>query len=166
MCFFVPKNSSCRAAQALEPMWSVTHGTLCCSTSLTRESLLPVSETSKKSLSLAHVAPLRPLQIFCSDATVSVVHMTTVHPLCHHWCFHQRLSCHSSLFHQLCDHVDAETDDSSEKKASFPISILWCESLPSRLFFSNTKERVQRLLTIFSLLHGTHLKIWVATDKR
>ena len=81
----------------------VRRGACLLSTSLTRESQLPVSETyAKKSLSLAHVAPLRPLQIFCSDAIFASLHRTTAHPLCHHWRFRQRLCCHSSLYSTNC----------------------------------------------------------------
>ena len=83
----------------------VRRGACLHSTSLTRESQLPVSETYVKKSQL--------------DATFASLNMTTAHPLCRHWCFRQRLSCHSSPFHQLCEHVDAETDDSSEKKSFF-----------------------------------------------
>ena len=129
------------------------------STSLTRQSLLPVSETYvKKCLSLAHVAPLRPVQNLCSDASVSSLHMTTAHPLCHHHrCFCVRLSCHSSLLHPLCDHVDAEADDSSEKSffSNFDLATPVFPGSPGL----RTQEHLHRLLKIFSLLHGTRLKI-------
>ena len=47
--------------------------------------------------------------------TVASYMLNTVHPFCHQWCFCQRPSCHSSLLHQLCDHVDVEAVEVSEK---------------------------------------------------
>ena len=119
----------------------------------------------KKKVSPGSCRTVEAIAEFCSDATFASLNTTTAHPLRHHWCFRQRLSCHSSLFHLLCDHVDAETDDSSEKKLLFQFRSFGVKVFPLPCSF-RTQKRLQRLLTIFSLLHGTHLKIWVATDKK
>ena len=105
----------------LEPMRDVTNSALrwetcacdavCClrTTSLTRESLFPVSETCRKTsfsfdCSISH--PWCRRQNFTVYATVSRCMLNTVHSLLHLWCFFQRASCNLSSLQQFCVHVD------------------------------------------------------------
>ena len=87
------------------------------SPSLTRESLFLVSETYVQKMSqLGSILTVDVVAtISLGPQLFPICIMNTTHLLRHLWCSCQRPSCHSSLLQQLCDHVDAEAVDVSEK---------------------------------------------------